>query len=226
MKKDTSRVLIVTALLVAVYNLIAFMIPFAHCAAFWISYGFTMAAFVVVFAAVYIAFIKNPDVKSRFYGFPIARIGLIYGAAQLVVSLVVMALGQILPWWVPTLVYAIAFAAAIIGLISAEAVVEEIQTLDVKQKKDVALMRSLHAKVSQMANQSGDAGLKALADEFRYSDPVSNEAIADIEAEIVSVVDELRNAYVTSDKEKMDELCRKAGLLLSERNRLCKLNKH
>ena len=72
MKKDTIRAIVVAVITFVIYNLIAFVIPFAHAAAFWISYGFTLAAFAVVCASIYIAFIKNPDAKSRFYGFPIA----------------------------------------------------------------------------------------------------------------------------------------------------------
>ena len=225
MKKNTIRGIIALAVVLILYILIAFVIPFAHTAAFWISYGFTLVAFAVVCASIYIAFINNPDAKSRFYGFPIARIGVLYGGAQLIVSLIVMALAQWTPWWIPTLVYAIGMGAAVIGLVAADAVVEEIQTQDAKLKKDVSLMRSLQSKVNQMAAQSEEAAIKALADEFRYSDPVSNEAIADAEADLAAVVDELQAAYVDGDSEAVAKLCRKASALLAERNRLCKLNK-
>ena len=87
-------------------------------------------------------------------------------------------------------------------------------------------MRSLQSKVSQIASQADDAAIKALAEEFRYSDPVSNEAIADAEADLAAVVDQLQAAYVDGDSEAMAQLCRKAAALLAERNRICKLNKH
>ena len=226
MKKDTIRAIVVAVIMLAIYNLIAFVIPFAHTAAFWISYGFTLVAFAVVCASIYIAFIKNPDAKSRFYGFPIARIGVLYGGAQLIASLIVMALAQWTPWWIPVLVYAIGMGAAVIGLVAADAVVEEIQTQDVKLKKDVSLMRSLQSKVSQIASQTDDAAIKALAEEFRYSDPVSSEAIADAEADLAAAVDELQAAYVDGDNDAVAQLCRKAAALLAERNRICKLNKN
>ena len=226
MKKDTIRAIIVAIIALAVYNLVAFVIPFAHTAAFWISYGFTLVAFAVVCVSIYIAFIKNPDAKSRFYGFPIARIGVLYGGAQLIVSLIVMALAQWMTWWLPVLVYAIGMGIAVIGLVAADAVVEEIQTQDVKLKKDVTLMRYLQSKISQIASQTDDAAIKALAEEFRYSDPVSNDAIADAEADLAEAVDELQAAYIDGDQEAAAQLCRKAAALLAERNRICKLNKH
>lgn len=226
MKKDTMRGIVGLGVLLVLYILVAFLIPFVHTAVFWVSFVFTLIAFAVVAASIYIAFIKNPDAKSRFYGFPIAKIGVIYGAVQLLAGILFMALAAIVPAWVAVLVYAIALGAAVIGLISAETVVEEIHIQDAKLKKDVSLMRSLQSKVNQIAAQSENAEIKALAEEFRYSDPVSNDAIADAEADLAAVVDELQSAYVDGDSEAVAKLCRKVSALLAERNRLCKLNKN
>ena len=225
MKKDTMRGIIGLGVLLLLYILVAFLIPFVHTAVFWVSFVFTLIAFAVVAASMYIAFVKNPDARSRFYGFPLARIGAIYGLVQLIAGFVFMALAQWAPVWAAFLVYAIALGAAVIGLVSAEAVVSEIHAQDDKLKKDVSLMRSLQSKVNQMAAQSENADIKALADEFRYSDPVSNAAIADAEADLAAAMDELQSAYVDGDSEAVATLCRKASALLAERNRLCKLNK-
>jgi len=225
MKKETLRAVGVAVVTLALYILVAFIVPFVHTKTFWASFIFTVVAFFVVAASIYVAFIKNPDAKSRFYGFPVVRIGVIYGIVQLVVSLAVMAFGQWIPVWIPVLVYAAGLAASVIGLVSAEAVVEEIQTQDLKLKKDVSLMRALQSKVNQIAAQCENAEIKALADEFRYSDPVSSEAAADAEADLAAAVDELQAAYIDGDNEAAAQLCRKVSVLLTERNRLCKLNK-
>ena len=141
-----------------------------------------------------------------------------------------MALAALVPAWVAVLVYAIALGAAVIGLISAEAVVEEIRVQDVKLKKDVSLMRSLQSKINQMAAQcdkpDAAAEVKRFAEEMRYSDPVSSEALADIEADLAAAVDELQAAIVDGDSDAAKQLCRKASAVLAERNRLCKLNKN
>jgi hypothetical protein len=123
-------------------------------------------------------------------------------------------------------VYAIGLGAAVIGLVSAEAVVDEIKTQDVKLKDNTTMMRTLQSKISQLASQTDNAGIKALAEEFRYSDPVSNDAITDAEADLAAAVDQLQAAFVDGDNEAMAQLCRKTTALLAERNRLCKLNKN
>lgn len=225
MKKDTIRWIIGLGVLLVLYILVAFLIPFVHTATFWLSFLFTLIAFGVVAASMYIAFIKNPDAKSKFYGFPIARIGVIYGLVQLIAGIIFMALAAWVPAWAAVLVYAIALGAAVIGLISAEAVVEEIRVQDVKLKKGVALMRGLQSKVNQMAGQYDDAALKSLAEEFRYSDPVSSDALAEIERDLSAAVDELQSAIVDGDSNAIKQLCRKVSAVLAERNRLCKLNK-
>lgn len=226
MKKDTIRWVAGLGVLLILYILVAFLIPFIHTPTFWVSFGFTLAAFAVVAGAFYIAFVKKTDAKSKFYGFPIARIGIIYGTIQLIAGLVFMAFAAYAPEWLAILVFAIALGIAVVGLVSAEAVVSEIHVQDDKLKKNVSLMRSLQSKVNQLAAQSENADVKALAAEFRYSDPVSNTAIADAEADLAAVVDELQAAYVDGETEAIVKLCRKTSALLAERNRLCKLNKN
>lgn len=229
MKKDTIRWGIGLGVLLVLYILVAFLIPFVHTATFWVSFVFTLIAFGVVTASFYIAFIKNPDARSRFYGFPIAKIGAIYGLVQLIAGILFMALAVYAPVWLAVLVYAIALGAAIIGLISAEAVVEEIRVQDVKLKKDIYLMRGLQSKVNQMASQCDNpdaaAAVKQFAEEMRYSDPVSSEALAEMEADLSATVDELQASIVDGDSNATKQLCRKASAVLAERNRLCKLNK-
>lgn len=225
MKKSTIRGNVGWGILLVLYILIAFLIPFVHTATFWVSLVFTMIAFCVVAVSFYIAFIKNSDAKSKFYGFPIAKIGVSYGLIQLIVGLLLMAFSQWVPVWVAVLVYAVGLGATVIGLISAEAVVEEIKTQDAKLKKNVTTMRSLQSKVRQLAAQYDHPQLKKLAEEIRYSDPVSSDALMEIEADLSDLINQLQLAVVQGDSDDTAILCRKATATLNERNRLCKLNK-
>ena len=229
MKKDTMRGIVGLGVLLILYILIAFLIPFAKTATYWVSFVFTLIAFCVVAASIYIAFVKNPDAKSRFYGFPIARIGVIYGIAQLVAGLLLMALGKWVPVWLAVLVYAIMLGAAVIGLISADAVAEQIHAQDAKLKKDVAAMRAIQSKLSVLPGQCGDPVtakcLTQLAEELRFSDPVSSEATQETEADLNALTDELQKAVLEHDTAAAQNLCKRCPAVLMERNRLCKLEK-
>lgn len=224
-KNDGRRAAIAGVVLLVLYHLVVFLSPFERWDVFWISYGFALAAFAVVGVAMYIAFIKSPDAKSRFYGFPIARVGVIGGGVQLAVGLFIMLIGAYVPEWAALLVHAIILGATVIGLVSVEAVVEEIHVQDQKLKKDVTLMRGLQSKVHQMTTQTDNAAVRALAEEFRFSDPVTNDALREVEADLAAMIDELQAAVVENDEESVQQLCKKTGALLAERNRLCKLNK-
>ena len=53
MKKDTVRGIVALAVLLVLYILIAFLIPFVHTATFWVSFVFTLIAFAVVAASIH-----------------------------------------------------------------------------------------------------------------------------------------------------------------------------
>lgn len=229
MKKNTIRGILVLVICLVLYHLLAFLIPFVRGSVFWLAYGFTLAAFVVAATAIYLAVYRRPGVKSQFYGFPIARIGVIYGIAQLVLGLVFMALGFWIVEWIPILIFVFLLGAALIGIISADAVRDDIEEQDAKLKESVSVMRSLQSKLNRMAAQCDApdalAAVKNLSEELRFSDPVSSPALQEVEADLSAVVDELEQAVVDGDTDCVLQLCRKATAILSERNRLCKLNK-
>lgn len=225
MKKDFVRIALCLGVLLMLYILLAFLIPFAKTAVFWISFVFTLVAFAVTGWALYTAFLKKPDARSRFYGFPIARIGVIYGGGQFVLGLLLMAIGKWVPVWVAVLLYAIALGAAVIGLVSADAVIEEIHVQDRKLKKNVTFMRTLQSQVNQMAAQCHLPEVQQFCENVRYSDPVSSEALAETEGALSAVADDLQAAIVEGNNGRTCQLAQKADNLLCERNRLCKLNK-
>ena len=197
MKKDTKQAIVIGVVLLIAYNLAAFMIPCLKTPVFWISWGFTLLSFAVAGYAVYTSLIQKTDVKSRFYGFPIARIGVIYLIAQVVIGGVFMSFGDVISWWLPVVLFAAGFAVAVIGLVSADAVVDQIQEMDEKLKRDVSVMRSLQSKVGAMsASCEGEAAaaVQALAEELRYSDPVSSETIAEADAELSAAIDAVQAA--------------------------------
>ena len=67
--------------------------------------------------------------------------------------------------------------------------------------------------------------LEKLAEEFRYSDPVSAPALTDLETDMAATMEELSAAVTDGDNAAVLALCKKISATLAERNRLCKLNK-
>lgn len=228
-KKSNVRFGIVLTILLIIYHLFVFVIPFEHNGIFWLSYGFTFGAFVVATVAFLIAFRSGKSVASKFYGFPIAKVGVFYLAIQIVMCFIFMSLSQYAPVWLGVLVYAIALGAAIIGLVAVDTVRDHIETQDTKHKANVSVMRSTQSKVNQMVaqcyNSESASIVKAFAEELKYSDPVSSPALIEVETDLCAIINELQQAVVDGDDFSIKQLCNKAAATLSERNRLCKLYK-
>ena len=227
--KNSLRGMIVLALLMIVFSAAAFVIPFARTAAFWIAYGFGVLALLFQLYVFKAAFSKDGSARSRFYGFPIARVGVIYLAVQLIVSFIEMALAKLLPVWVPLIVNLVLFAAAAIGCITVETMRDEIVRQDGQLKKDVSNMRELQSLSASLANQCADESLKPtlrkLADEFRFSDPVSSENTSELEADMRSRLGDIQQALIEGDAVGVKNLCARLTGTLTERNRICALNK-
>lgn len=224
MTNKNMRGFLAAAIILVLYNLVVFLLPFDRDTIFYIAYGFTLAAFVIACVAVYNAF-KKPAVKSKFYGFPVARIALIYLAVQLVLGLVFMIIGENVEAWIPVLLFAIVTGVSLLGFIAAEINTDMIEQQDSKLKNVAVVMRGIQSRVMQLTAQCDEPTLKKLAEEIRYSDPVSHESIADAEADLSATVDQLQQAVADNDMESVATLSRQALNLLAERNRLCKLSK-
>ena len=84
-EKEKKGVLVL-ALLFVVYTLIVLAVPFAKGGMFWLTYLFTAVAFGVQAYVFKLSFEKEAGAKSKFYGFPIARVGVLYLAVQIVLG--------------------------------------------------------------------------------------------------------------------------------------------
>lgn len=97
MKKNDVRWWVVLGVVLVVYNVLAFALPFPKTGSFVVSYLFSMVAILAQIYVIRTAFYRGEGVKSKFYGFPIATLGVIYLGIQLIAGLVFMALGLIVP---------------------------------------------------------------------------------------------------------------------------------
>ena len=227
--KNQKRIIIAAAIIFVVFSVIAFAVPFPKGGVFWVTYLFSVISLAVQPFVMKKAFDGENDINSKLYGFPIARISVVYCIAQTVLSLVFMALGKWLAVWVVIVFDVLLLGAAAVGFIGADAMRDEIVRQDKKLVKNTKYMNDLSSKVNVLVDQCGDEDVKKavakLAENIKYSDVVSSEALKDIEADLSSCVDELQGAVVDGEKESALSLTVKAEGLLAERNRLCKLNK-
>ena len=229
MNKNRIKGYVAVLLFVLVFSVLAFVIPFSRTEVFWVAYAFGLLAFLLQIYVFTISFAKGNEVRSKFYGFPIARIGILYLAVQVILSYVEMALNDVMNTWVAVAVNVIVLAIAMIGCIAADAMREEIVRQDKQLEKNVSNMRELQSMTATLAGLCSDAELKKslqkMADEFRFSDPVSAEETIGLEKELKQQVDEMQQALLEEDMEAVKKMCNKVSADLAERNRICALNK-
>lgn len=228
--KNKTRLLVIFAVCIVVFNAVVFLVPFAKGAVFWISYVFGMLAIVSQLYVLKVAFSGADTVKSKLYGLPIVRIGLIYLAFQFISSMIFMALGMFVPLWIPLLVDIILLAGAVSGLIAADTVRDEVFSQDVKIKKSVGKMRSIQSRAKSLGSLCGDdAALKKavndLSEELRYSDPVSSDETLEMENDLSDMLDSIKELIIQGDSKSAVSLCSRMRELLVQRNDLCKLSK-
>ncbi|MCD7805144.1 MAG: hypothetical protein LUH03_08370 [Oscillospiraceae bacterium] len=229
MKKNSLRGYLIIAVLLVVFSAIAFLPPFSRTAVFAAAYCFGLLAILSQIYFFHASFSGNESAKSKFYGVPIAQIGLVYIVVQLIISLLEMVLASVLPLWVALVVNIIAAGVAFAGCIAADTMREEIIRQDNAIKKDVSAMRELqslaNAIVSQCSNDGMMGDLKRVSEELRFSDPVTSEDSAPLEKELQEQLKELQKAVADDDVETVSALCKRLLAGLTERNRVCKLGK-
>ena len=222
MTKNKGMAYAVLAISFVLFNVIAFVIPTAKTATFWIAYAFTVIAFASQIAIWKVAFNGANTLKSKFLGIPLIPVGITYWIIQIIAFIVFMAL-PLTASWIAVVVCALILGISAICLIGTEIGREEISRVEEKVEKKVFYIKSLQVDVEMLSSTESDVDTKAalikLAEKIRFSDPMSNEVLAELEAEIAIKVKELKTA------ENKAEIITVLDSLIVERNKKAKLLK-
>ena len=227
--KNTSsnriRGYVILAVVLVAFAVISFVAPFEKTWTFWMAFAFGIIAIVYQVFVFRLSFSEDGDAKSRFYWFPIARVGATYLIIQLVISLVEMILSGIIPMWLAVIINILPLAYALIGCVASDAMREEIKRQDTKLMNNVENMRNLQSIsasiVSICTDEAAKKQLKNVADEFKYSDPVSSDKTVELEIELQNQLQELQNIVLEKDYGSVEPQCARILANLSERNRIC-----
>ena len=206
----------------ALFNVLAFVIPTEKTATFWIAYAFSVVAFGLQIGIWNFAFKGAETLKSKFLGIPLISVGARYLVIQVIAFAIFMAF-PLLPTWIPIVICSVILGISAICLIGTEIGREEINGVEEKTGKKVFYIKSLQVEVEMLAETENDPDIKAellkLADKIRFSDPMSGNALSEIEAEILEKVNEFKTA------ENKLAIIAAASALVAERNKKVKILK-
>lgn len=222
MKKNNAKGYLILGILFLLVSIIAFAIPTVKTTAFWIAYAFTIIAYVAQIGIWKIALDKEDTLKSKFLGFPVVHISVVYLIVQ-TTAFVVFMFALTLPTWSAVVACSCIAGVSAVCIIAADTGRSEIERVEAKVQQKMFYIKSLQVDVEMLADTEQDAdtkkALEQLAEKIRFSDPMSHEQLAELENKIFIDIASLKN---TSDK---TALISEITLLLNERNKKCKILK-
>ena len=225
--KNTVAFGLIYVILLAVFNLLVFTISKSRNDVFWLSYGFMTLAFVVQIVSMFMSF-KSADVETAFFGIPLASFSVFYLCAELVIGALFMIFQMAsftLALVIQVLVLAVFLIIAIISLLSRDTV----QQISDNVKEHVSNLKSVLVDIEMLMDGCTDPELKValrkLSETVKYSDPISNDAVADVEQRIMRKISELRINIDDNQIADAKQSCADLERLYVERNKKLAISK-
>lgn len=223
---------IIWAILLAVINVICFATPSETAGmskfggAFWAGYVFITFAFIGQLVCAGIA-LKADSKEKLFYNIPIIRVSYIGLILTLVIGGLCMVIPN-LPNWVGMVVCLLILAVTAIAVVKAKAASDVVEKIDAKVKAKTLFVKSLTADAESLfahaSTPEAKSACKKVYEALRYSDPMSNEALANAEAQIALKFDGFSSA-VASSAENLGDLADELIVLIGDRNKKCRMLK-
>ena len=233
MKKSFKIYSLIWAICLAVFNVITFVTPneiggvSKFSGSFGVGYIFITIAFIGQLACAFAAF-KAENLKKFFYNLPLLSIS--YGGlvAMLIVGSVFMAI-PVLPEWIGIIVCVIILAFNAIAIIKATAAADIVSGIDEKIKTQTFFIKSLSVDAQSLMTSAKSDELRAEAkkvyEAIRYSDPMANAALSDLDTQIERQFNSFSDAIKAEDSELAKETADALVEMVERRNQKCKLLK-
>ena len=196
---------------------------------FWIGWIFALIATAITTALPYLMVKSGKEVKSIIDGFSVHFVTLCYFGAALVLGVLCMILNdnavtfQIILQIILLAAYGFFIVASFMGK-------NIISGLEQEQKEKVYFVKSIAADLGLVAGKLQDPELKRKAEKVaeiaKYSDPMSSQTLAGLEATISTKVEELKDAVADGKTaEEISAILDRIEEKFLERNEKCKLLK-
>lgn len=195
--------------------------------AFWTGYVFITLAFVGQLVCAYIAF-KDDLSQKLFYHLPLITISY----TGLIVTLIFGTLTMIIPDfpnWAGIIVCLIILAFCAVSVIKVGGAAEAVQQIDEKIAVQTSVIRSMTADAQALMVYADDTQIKAdckkVYEALRYSDPMSNSALVEINNRLSDKMHQFSESVKVNDVDNTNVLADELLRIINERNIKCKQSK-
>lgn len=234
MKKSFKIYAICWAILLAVFNVICFVTPNTQKiyeteyvkfgGAFWTGYIFITLAFIGQLICAFLAF-RAENLQKMFYSLSLVTVSYTGLILTIIFGALCMAIPD-LPNWVGIIVCLLILAFNAIAVIKASAAAEIVGKTDEKVKAQTAFIKEMTAEAQNLTNRANAPKLKEYCkkvyEALRFSDPISDEQLADIETRIKEEFATFTDAVISEDSDLTKSSGTELLNLINERNGKCK----
>ena len=226
-KKTGIMTALIYIIIFAVFNLLVFFIFNEKNSVFWVSYAFVCIAFGVQIVSMLISF-KGLETETVFMGIPLASLSFYYFFAAVFAGVVFMFF-QNAPMKLALALQIIILAAYLVVAILAIMSRDAVQQVNDEVRENVREVKRLNVEVDSLLAQVSDPMLKKavrrVSETVKYSDPMSTEAVADLDEQIKEAINGLRVYIENGRNADAAQMCKDIELLYMQRNNLLKASK-
>lgn len=229
MKKARNTFLIIWAIFFALYNVIVFVVPNENFGTdnFWVGYALITVALVGNLISSFVALNSKSNAKL-FNNIPLITTSIVETVISSIAGAIFIAIPGIQSWAV-VVVSAVIFAVSAVVSLIAKSTADTVSDIDDKIKVKTSFIKgiTLDAEMLMTSAQNPEikAELKKVYEAFRYSDPMSNDALNDVEGRIQNQFNLLSEVVIREDKEKVSQMATDLLSLIDYRNKKCKITK-
>lgn len=228
MSKKGKMIAAILAIAFIAYNVTLFAVCgfTGHTPVFWMSWVFMLVAFAAMTVSGVILGKRGLFLRDWLFGFPIIKHSTVYIMAELLVSCIFIILEDSIR---PGLAFGLQFLLlCIYGICAVSCFLskEMIDDVHTKVSDKTRFIKLLSIDAEMLVEKCSDPETKEecrkLAESVRYSDPMSSEALFELEKDLTLTVSQCDKAIEEKDFAAAKEFCAKAMLQLDERNKKCK----
>lgn len=226
---NRKKAIMALMILAVMYTVVVFALPLVKNSVFVISYLFALLAVVGQTAVWHFGWHGKESIQSKFYGYPVIAIGMVYMLVQLGGSLLFMLLARWVPLWIPSVLYVLLLGVMLIGCIAADIARTEIERVEKEQTRDTQCMRKLRAMCTALYQNSMGSETEGVLDglcwALQYSDPVSTEELKPEEEEMLLLMNQMAEKQEQGQYGQVLVLADRMKKKLQYRNQMCRAGK-
>ena len=229
MKRARNTFLIIWAICFALYNVIVFVVPNENYGteSFWIGYALITVALVGNLACSFIALNSKTNAKL-FNNIPLITTSIVETVVSSIAGAVFIAVPGIKSWAVVVVSAVILAISAIVSVI-AKSTADTVSDIDDKIKKQTSFIKGITLDAELLMSSAGNdeikAEIKKVYEAFRFSDPMSSDALNDVEDRIQNQFNLLQEVVIAENSEKVSQVSKDLLNLIDYRNKKCKITK-